>query len=90
MPGLSRCPHIATAIPDCTGPVLVRAVRVAAVQDAKLLLWGCSATLRRHDGLGLDTVFERIAFHRGLLDIMREGWSVPTAWPGSWKCLAPC
>jgi len=46
------------------------------VQDAKLLLWGCSATLRRHDGLGLSAVFERIAYHRGLLDVMREGWCV--------------
>lgn len=48
-------------------------------QASKLLLWGCSATLRRHDGLGLDTVFEQISFHRGLLDIMRDGWLATAA-----------
>jgi ATP-dependent helicase IRC3 len=40
------------------------------------LLWGCTATLRRHDGLALGSVFERVAYERTLPDVMREGWSV--------------
>ena len=35
---------------------------------------GFSATFSRHDGLGLDSVFDRIVYHRDLLDMIKEQW----------------
>ena len=40
-------------------------------------VWGCSATLRRHDGLALDGVFDDIVFHKDMLDMIQEGWLSP-------------
>ncbi|KNC53661.1 DEAD/DEAH box helicase domain-containing protein [Thecamonas trahens ATCC 50062] len=44
---------------------------------APTLLWGCSATVRRHDGLGLGAVFDAITYHRSMLEMMDEGWLAP-------------
>ena len=40
-------------------------------------LWGCSATIRRHDGLGLGSVFDAVTYHRSMLDMMHEQWLAP-------------
>ncbi|KAI8916335.1 P-loop containing nucleoside triphosphate hydrolase protein [Gorgonomyces haynaldii] len=37
-------------------------------------LWGCSATLRRHDGLSLGPTFEHIAFERSVGEMLSDGW----------------
>lgn len=42
-----------------------------------ILLWGCSATLRRHDGLGLGRVFDAITYHRNMLELMKDGYLAP-------------
>lgn len=35
---------------------------------------GFSATLSRHDGLPLGSVFDEIVYHRDFLDMIKEGW----------------
>ncbi|KAJ2715107.1 putative ATP-dependent helicase IRC3, partial [Coemansia spiralis] len=42
--------------------------------EQPLLVWGCSATLRRHDGLALGEVFDQIVFHKSFLEMIREKW----------------
>lgn len=37
-------------------------------------LWGCSATLRRHDGVSLGAVFDQVSYHRTILEMWDEGW----------------
>jgi ATP-dependent helicase IRC3 len=37
-------------------------------------IFGFSATFSRHDGLALGSVFERIVYHRGFLDMIKEQW----------------
>ncbi|KAJ2484124.1 DEAD DEAH box helicase [Coemansia sp. RSA 2320] len=41
---------------------------------AEPVVWGCSATLQRHDGLGLAGVFDAVVYHKDFLDMVREGW----------------
>lgn len=48
----------------------------ARVPTSPLYVWGCSATLRRHDALSLDGVFDQIGFSRTLLDMWRDHWLV--------------
>ncbi|CAG8533248.1 10216_t:CDS:10 [Ambispora leptoticha] len=43
-------------------------------EDTHLFVWGCSATIRRHDGLALQSLFDEITFHRDFLDMIREKW----------------
>jgi len=45
-------------------------------KDSHILLWGCSATLNRPDFRSLEPVFEEIAYHKGLKELMEEGWYV--------------
>lgn len=40
-------------------------------------LLGVTATPVRGDGLGLDEVFEEMVFHRGMLDLISEGYLAP-------------
>eukprot|EP00038_Savillea_parva_P011211 m.195928 g.195928 ORF g.195928 m.195928 type:complete len:694 (-) comp19657_c0_seq1:157-2238(-) len=42
-----------------------------------VLLWGCSATLRRHDGVSLGAVFDKVTYHRTMLQMWDEGWLCP-------------
>ncbi|KAG1054722.1 hypothetical protein G6F43_003278 [Rhizopus delemar] len=42
-----------------------------------LLVWGCSATVRRHDGLSLSDVFDKITFHIDFLDLIERGYLSP-------------
>jgi ATP-dependent helicase IRC3 len=42
--------------------------------DSKILVWGCSATVKRHDGLSLRDVFDKITYHVDFLQMIREGY----------------
>ena len=41
---------------------------------SSVLLWGCSATLRRHDGIALKPTFETIAYERPITEMIKENW----------------
>ncbi|KAJ2044905.1 putative ATP-dependent helicase IRC3 [Coemansia sp. RSA 922] len=45
--------------------------------DQAPFVWGCSATLHRHDGLRLTDVFDKIVYQKPFLDMVREGWLCP-------------
>ena len=45
--------------------------------NSNVLVWGCSATLARHDGVRLSDVFEEITYYRTLLDMWNDGWLSP-------------
>ncbi|KAJ3070894.1 hypothetical protein HDU98_006095 [Podochytrium sp. JEL0797] len=46
---------------------------LGALSDAShLLVWGCSATLRRHDGRSLAPVFQEIVYHKPFLEMIRQ------------------
>ena len=63
----------------------------ATAEDNKRVLWqlgafepdwsgtllGVTATTQRRDGIGLEEVFQEIVYHRGLPEMIREGWMVP-------------
>ncbi|KAJ1950721.1 DEAD DEAH box helicase, partial [Linderina macrospora] len=42
-----------------------------------LVVWGCSATLRRHDGLSLNHVFDEIVYQRSFFEMINEGFLCP-------------
>ncbi|KAJ3219596.1 hypothetical protein HK099_004640 [Clydaea vesicula] len=42
--------------------------------DNHILLWGCSGTLFRHDGLSLGAAFDKIVFEKGFPKMIEEGW----------------
>ncbi|ORY06346.1 P-loop containing nucleoside triphosphate hydrolase protein [Basidiobolus meristosporus CBS 931.73] len=42
--------------------------------ESHMLVWGCSATVRRHDGLKLDGIFDYIAYHKSFLDMIEQNW----------------
>jgi ATP-dependent helicase IRC3 len=42
--------------------------------DTHLLLWGCSATPKRSDGVGLEKLFDQIIFSMGLVDGIEQGF----------------
>ncbi|KAJ2725894.1 DEAD DEAH box helicase [Coemansia sp. Benny D115] len=39
-----------------------------------LVVWGCSATLQRHDGLGLNQIFDEITYQKHFVQMVRDGW----------------
>jgi superfamily II DNA or RNA helicase len=47
--------------------------------DSKKLLVGFTATPKRSDGIGLDTVFDEIAFSRTIAEMMHAGYLAPVA-----------
>ncbi|ORZ13201.1 P-loop containing nucleoside triphosphate hydrolase protein [Absidia repens] len=49
----------------------------ATEPDSHVLIWGCSATVRRHDGLSLSNAFSDIAFHMDFLDMIESKWLSP-------------
>eukprot|EP00053_Salpingoeca_punica_P005858 m.56953 g.56953 ORF g.56953 m.56953 type:complete len:685 (-) comp13425_c0_seq1:164-2218(-) len=42
--------------------------------DSHICVWGCSATLRRHDGIALGAVFQEVTFERNVMDMWKDGW----------------
>ncbi|KAF9976255.1 hypothetical protein BGZ73_008897 [Actinomortierella ambigua] len=43
-------------------------------KDTHIFLYGCSATVRRHDGLQLGGIFDHISFHKDFLSMIEEKW----------------
>ncbi|KAF9541746.1 hypothetical protein EC957_002704 [Mortierella hygrophila] len=46
----------------------------ADVPDTHIFVYGCSATVRRHDGLKLGGVFDYISFHKGFITMIEDKW----------------
>ncbi|KAF9294618.1 hypothetical protein BGZ88_003629 [Linnemannia elongata] len=46
----------------------------ADVPKTHIFLYGCSATVRRHDGLKLGGVFDYISFHKGFITMIDDKW----------------
>lgn len=42
--------------------------------ESHIKLWGCSATLRRHDGLALGDTFEDVVYTRKVAEMIDEKW----------------
>jgi ATP-dependent helicase IRC3 len=40
--------------------------------DSNILVWGCSATVRRHDGLSLSDVFGKITYHKDFMEMIEQ------------------
>ncbi|KAI8089725.1 P-loop containing nucleoside triphosphate hydrolase protein [Halteromyces radiatus] len=45
--------------------------------DSSIFVWGCSATVRRHDGISLSNAFGDIAFHMDFMEMIESGWLSP-------------
>lgn len=43
-------------------------------QESHLLVWGCSATLRRNDHLALGDLFQKVVYHVGMDHMIKNGW----------------
>ncbi|RHZ53794.1 hypothetical protein Glove_437g10 [Diversispora epigaea] len=43
-------------------------------KDTHILVWGCSATVRRYDGLALEGIFDEITYHKDFLEMIKEKW----------------
>ncbi|KAJ3226196.1 hypothetical protein HDU81_007436 [Chytriomyces hyalinus] len=43
-------------------------------EDSHIFVWGCSATLRRHDGRSLDTIFNSIVYHKSFLEMIQKNY----------------
>ncbi|KAF9388321.1 hypothetical protein CPB97_001245 [Podila verticillata] len=46
----------------------------ADVPNTHIFVYGCSATVRRHDGLRLSGVFDHISFHKGFITMIEDKW----------------
>ncbi|KAJ3282317.1 hypothetical protein HDU79_010013, partial [Rhizoclosmatium sp. JEL0117] len=44
----------------------------ALSDDSHILVWGCSATLRRHDGRSLDPIFQSVVYHKSFLEMIQK------------------
>ena len=42
--------------------------------DSKILVWGCSATVKRHDGKSLGDVFDKVTYHADFLKMIEQGY----------------
>ncbi|KAJ3269305.1 hypothetical protein HDV01_001591 [Terramyces sp. JEL0728] len=43
-------------------------------KDSQIKLWGCSATLRRHDGRSLAPTFEKVVFQLPVFELIQNGY----------------
>ncbi|KAG0335292.1 hypothetical protein BG004_000057 [Podila humilis] len=46
----------------------------ADVPNTHIFVYGCSATVRRHDGLRLSDTFDYISFHKGFVTMIEDKW----------------
>ncbi|KAF9930326.1 hypothetical protein BGZ67_005878 [Mortierella alpina] len=46
----------------------------AHVPETHIFVYGCSATVRRHDGLKLGGVFDYISFHKDFITMIEDKW----------------
>ncbi|KAI9021032.1 P-loop containing nucleoside triphosphate hydrolase protein [Phycomyces nitens] len=49
----------------------------ATQEGSSMFIWGCSATVRRHDGVSLSNSFDEISFHMDLMHMLEMGWLSP-------------
>ncbi|CAO3635437.1 unnamed protein product [Mucor hiemalis] len=42
--------------------------------NSNILVWGCSATVRRHDGLSLSDVFDKITYHVDFMKMIEQNF----------------
>ncbi|CAG8576031.1 10859_t:CDS:2, partial [Racocetra persica] len=47
----------------------------AHTKNTHIFVWGCSATVRRYDGLALDGIFDEITYHKDFLEMIEEKWT---------------
>ncbi|KAI8140480.1 P-loop containing nucleoside triphosphate hydrolase protein [Fennellomyces sp. T-0311] len=45
--------------------------------NSDIFVWGCSATVRRHDGIALDGIFDKIVYHMDMLQMIDKEWLCP-------------
>ncbi|KAL2915739.1 putative ATP-dependent helicase IRC3 [Polyrhizophydium stewartii] len=43
-------------------------------ENTHIRVWGCSATLRRSDGLSLSPTFETISYQKPVAEMIKDGW----------------
>ncbi|KAJ3152110.1 hypothetical protein HDU86_005955 [Geranomyces michiganensis] len=43
-------------------------------KDTHLLVWGCSATIRRNDGVALTNAFDEVVYHRTTSQMIEDKW----------------
>ena len=46
----------------------------ADVPQTKIFVYGCSATVRRHDGLKLGGIFDYIPYHKSFITMIDDKW----------------
>ncbi|KAF9439310.1 hypothetical protein BGZ76_003840 [Entomortierella beljakovae] len=46
----------------------------AHVPETHIFVYGCSATVRRHDGIKLGGIFDYISFHKGFVTMIEDKW----------------
>ncbi|KAF9115980.1 hypothetical protein BGX27_005417 [Mortierella sp. AM989] len=46
----------------------------AHTPETHIFVYGCSATVRRHDGLKLGDVFDHISFHKSFITMIEDKW----------------
>ncbi|KAF9996576.1 hypothetical protein BGZ65_007837 [Modicella reniformis] len=46
----------------------------ADVPETHLFVFGCSATVRRHDGMKLGGAFDHISYHKSFINMIEEKW----------------
>ena len=42
--------------------------------ESHILVWGCSATLRRNDNLALGDLFQKVVYHVDMNEMIEKGW----------------
>ncbi|KAI9347755.1 P-loop containing nucleoside triphosphate hydrolase protein [Obelidium mucronatum] len=72
-PKLFKCIVIDEAHHAAAGTYARLLTRMDALSDdSHLLVWGCSATLRRHDGRSLEAVFKEVVYHKSFLEMIQQ------------------
>jgi hypothetical protein len=51
-------------------------LNIPKLYNPNIFVWGCSATVRRHDRVRLDTAFDYITYHKNFIEMIYERWQV--------------
>ncbi|TPX41245.1 hypothetical protein SeLEV6574_g06193 [Synchytrium endobioticum] len=57
-----------------TADVYQRILSYFSASNPGIFVWGCSATLRRHDGVSLGSVFDEIVYHKDIGEMIDAGF----------------
>eukprot|EP01111_Echinosteliopsis_oligospora_P017131 TRINITY_DN7324_c0_g1_i1.p1 TRINITY_DN7324_c0_g1~~TRINITY_DN7324_c0_g1_i1.p1 ORF type:complete len:512 (-),score=122.57 TRINITY_DN7324_c0_g1_i1:641-2176(-) len=57
--------------------VIPSTVQSIISNDNQCILWGCTATAKRSDGIGLSSAFQELTYHIPLEELMKQGWLAP-------------